>query len=52
MFAMNPLYELSSVSVGQHFYWQLGDFEVHGQVLMTSDALERGGVSDESNPPG
>jgi F-type H+-transporting ATPase subunit a len=36
MFAMNPLYELSSVSVGQHFYWQLGDFEVHGQVLMTS----------------
>jgi F-type H+-transporting ATPase subunit a len=36
MFAMNPLYELSSVSVGQHFYWQLGDFQVHGQVLMTS----------------
>nr|YP_010231239.1 CF0 subunit IV of ATP synthase [Nephroselmis pyriformis]QSV37308.1 CF0 subunit IV of ATP synthase [Nephroselmis pyriformis] len=36
MYAMNPLYELSSVEVGQHFYWQLGDFEVHAQVLMTS----------------
>jgi|Transcript_16840 F-type H+-transporting ATPase subunit a len=36
MFAMNPLYELSSVEVGQHFYWQLGDFQLHGQVLMTS----------------
>nr|ALO21399.1 CF0 subunit IV of ATP synthase [Golenkinia longispicula] len=33
---LNPLLELSEVSVGQHYYWQIGDFEVHGQVLITS----------------
>lgn len=33
---MNPFLELAEVSVGQHFYWQVGDFQVHGQVLMTS----------------
>ena len=32
----NPLFEISEVSVGQHFYWQLGDYQVHGQVLITS----------------
>ena len=31
-----PLFEISEVSVGQHFYWQLGDYQVHGQVLITS----------------
>nr|YP_009258537.1 CF0 subunit IV of ATP synthase [Netrium digitus]ANI25465.1 CF0 subunit IV of ATP synthase [Netrium digitus] len=31
-----PLYELSGVEVGQHFYWQIGDFQVHAQVLITS----------------
>jgi F-type H+-transporting ATPase subunit a len=31
-----PLLELSEVSVGQHYYWQLGGYEVHGQVLITS----------------
>lgn len=37
LFMMNPSFsELAEVSVGQHFYWQLGDFQVHGQVLMTS----------------
>jgi F-type H+-transporting ATPase subunit a len=36
MYAMNPLCELSSVEVGQHFYWQLGEFQLHAQVLMTS----------------
>ena len=33
---INPLLEISEVSVGQHYYWQIGDFEVHGQVLITS----------------
>ena len=33
---INPLLELSEVSVGPHYYWQIGDFEVHGQVLITS----------------
>jgi F-type H+-transporting ATPase subunit a len=32
----NPLFELSEVSVGQHFYWNLGGNEVHGQVLLVS----------------
>jgi F-type H+-transporting ATPase subunit a len=31
---MNPL--LAEVSVGKHFYWQLGEYQVHGQVLMVS----------------
>lgn len=33
---INPLLELAEVSVGQHYYWKLGEYEVHGQVLMTS----------------
>lgn len=33
---INPLLEISEVSVGQHYYWKLGEYEVHGQVLMTS----------------
>jgi len=32
----NNFYEISSVEVGQHFYWQLGNFQVHAQVLITS----------------
>jgi len=35
-FFMNPFSDLAEVSVGQHFYWQIGDYQVHGQVLMTS----------------
>lgn len=31
-----PLFELAEVSVGQHYYWQVGGYEVHGQVLITS----------------
>jgi len=27
---------IASVSVGQHLYWHLGSFEVHGEVLLTS----------------
>lgn len=33
---INPLLEIAEVSVGQHFYWQVAGFELHGQVLMTS----------------
>ncbi|KAG6539838.1 hypothetical protein Mapa_018884 [Marchantia paleacea] len=32
----NNFYEISNVEVGQHFYWQLGSFQVHAQVLITS----------------
>ena len=28
--------QLSEVSVGQHYYWYLGSYPVHGQVLLTS----------------
>nr|YP_002970632.1 ATP synthase CF0 subunit IV [Alsophila spinulosa]YP_009679393.1 ATP synthase CF0 subunit IV [Alsophila costularis]ACK77145.1 ATP synthase CF0 subunit IV [Alsophila spinulosa]QDP70938.1 ATP synthase CF0 subunit IV [Alsophila costularis]QUJ10106.1 ATP synthase CF0 subunit IV [Alsophila latebrosa] len=29
-------YQVSSVEVGQHLYWQIGDLQVHAQVLVTS----------------
>jgi F-type H+-transporting ATPase subunit a len=32
----NPAFEIAEVSVGQHFYWQIGSYQVHGQVLITS----------------
>lgn len=32
----NSFYEISNVEVGQHFYWQLGNFQIHAQVLITS----------------
>lgn len=35
-FFLNPFSEIAEVSVGQHYYWQIGDYQVHGQVLMTS----------------
>ena len=31
-----PIFDVSEVSVGQHLYWQIGDYQVHGQVLITS----------------
>lgn len=31
-----PLLEIAEVSVGQHFYWELGGYQLHGQVLITS----------------
>lgn len=34
--SINPILDLSEVSVGQHFYWQIGGYPVHGQVLITS----------------
>lgn len=33
---IDDLYQVSSVEVGQHLYWQIGDFQVHAQVLVTS----------------
>jgi len=33
---INPLLEIAEVSVGQHYYWKVGNFELHGQVLITT----------------
>src|SRR6476659_5576035 len=33
---INPVFDISEVSVGQHFYWDIFGFPVHGQVLLTS----------------
>ena len=30
------MFTLSEVSVGQHYYWSIGSYQVHGQVLITS----------------
>ena len=35
-FSSQPIYKIAEVSVGQHLYWQLGPYQVHGQVLITS----------------
>lgn len=29
-------YPLASLEVGEHFYWQLGNLKIHGQVFLTS----------------
>jgi F-type H+-transporting ATPase subunit a len=29
-------FPLASLEVGQHFYWQLGNLKIHGQVFLTS----------------
>lgn len=34
--SISPLFDLAEVSVGQHFYWSIGEYQVHGQVLITS----------------
>lgn len=31
-----PVYEIAEVSVGQHWYWQIGNNQIHGQVILTS----------------
>ena len=33
---INPVFDISEVAVGQHFYWDIFGFPVHGQVLLTS----------------
>ena len=32
----NSLFNLGEVSVGQHYYWNIGSYQIHGQVLITS----------------
>lgn len=32
----NIIYQLSSVEVGQHFYWTIFNYQIHGQVLLNS----------------
>ena len=32
---INPL-PLAALDVGHHLYWQLGNFQLHGQVFLTS----------------
>nr|YP_009427200.1 ATP synthase CF0 subunit IV [Onoclea sensibilis]ASU95908.1 ATP synthase CF0 subunit IV [Onoclea sensibilis] len=36
IYEIDYLYQVSSVEVGQHSHWQIGDFQVHAQVLVTS----------------
>lgn len=31
-----PLFDISEVSVGQHYYWYVAGYPVHGQVIITS----------------
>ncbi|KAM3398083.1 hypothetical protein P3S68_001597 [Capsicum galapagoense] len=33
---LKGLYDISGVEVGQNFYWKIGGFQVHGQVLINS----------------
>jgi hypothetical protein len=33
---LKGLYDISGVEIGQHFYWQIGGFQIHAQVLITS----------------
>jgi hypothetical protein len=32
----NMIFELAAVEIGQHFYWNLSGFQVHGQVLINT----------------
>merc|ERR1711968_289798 len=36
MLIANPIHDLAAIEVGQHLYWDIGPFTVHGQVLLTS----------------
>ncbi len=33
---MNLLFDVSEVSVGKHWFWEIGGYEAHGQVLIMS----------------
>jgi hypothetical protein len=37
---LKGLYDISGEEVGQHFYWQIGGFQIHTQVLITSWVYE------------
>lgn len=36
LLTFQPLFDIAEVSVGKHFYWNVGDYQLHGQVLLTS----------------
>ena len=36
IYPLVQLLPLAKLEVGQHFYWQVGNFELHGQVFLTS----------------
>ena len=36
LLSAESMFTLSEVSVGQHYYWSIGSYQVHGQVLITS----------------
>ena len=36
LFSFRSFYQLSELSVGKHYYWSIGNLQIHGQVLMTS----------------
>lgn len=33
---MNFLFDCAEIAVGEHYYWNIGSFSVHGQVLLVS----------------
>nr|YP_009330307.1 ATP synthase subunit a [Lambia antarctica]ANN39001.1 ATP synthase subunit a [Lambia antarctica] len=35
-FIFQPLFRLGEVAVGQHYYWNIGSYQIHGQVVLTS----------------
>jgi len=35
-FLATPILPLASLEVGQHFYWQIGNLKLHGQVFLVS----------------
>lgn len=36
MSQIQSIFDLAELSVGQHFYWEIAGYQVHGQVLITS----------------
>jgi len=36
MSQIQNIFDLAELSVGQHFYWEIAGYQVHGQVLITS----------------
>lgn len=32
----HEIFQVSAVEIGQHFYWNIGDFHLHGQVLINT----------------
>jgi F-type H+-transporting ATPase subunit a len=36
MSEIQSLFDLAELSVGQHFYWEIAGYQVHGQVLITT----------------